>query len=227
MHDVEGYTHEEISGALTFQVGTSKSQLFQARSQAARRTGRFRTGVGVMTEDNFEEFLKKAAQSYNAPPARTPREDMWERDPGAARGGTAKSCTAAERRYRESSAAEIRLRGSGWVPRPRQCCCSRLVSGLGGGALHPADPARWRTVKPPSVQRRRFDRPVDRRLRPKSAAVCVDGRTLGGRSDAGCGNCRDPSGRPRRSAMARSDRGPNSGDAGSSSAYRAAASAPQ
>jgi hypothetical protein len=30
-----------------------------------------------MTEDNFEEFLKKAAQSYNVPPARTPRDDMW------------------------------------------------------------------------------------------------------------------------------------------------------
>jgi hypothetical protein len=30
-----------------------------------------------MTEDKFEEFLKKAAQSYNVPPARTPREDMW------------------------------------------------------------------------------------------------------------------------------------------------------
>lgn len=30
-----------------------------------------------MTEDNFEEFLKKAAQTYNVPPARTPREDMW------------------------------------------------------------------------------------------------------------------------------------------------------
>ena len=30
-----------------------------------------------MTEDNFEEFLKKAAQGYNAPPTRTPREDMW------------------------------------------------------------------------------------------------------------------------------------------------------
>ncbi|HMG70490.1 MAG TPA: hypothetical protein VK544_05205 [Gemmatimonadaceae bacterium] len=30
-----------------------------------------------MTEDNFEEFLKKAAKSYNAPPARTPRDDMW------------------------------------------------------------------------------------------------------------------------------------------------------
>ena len=30
-----------------------------------------------MTEKNFEEFLKKAAESYNAPPARTPREEMW------------------------------------------------------------------------------------------------------------------------------------------------------
>ena len=30
-----------------------------------------------MTEDNFEEFLKKAAQGYNVPPAHTPREDMW------------------------------------------------------------------------------------------------------------------------------------------------------
>ena len=30
-----------------------------------------------MTEDNFEEFLKKAAQGYNAPPIRTPRDEMW------------------------------------------------------------------------------------------------------------------------------------------------------
>ena len=30
-----------------------------------------------MTEDNFDEFLKKAAQGYNTPPARTPRDDMW------------------------------------------------------------------------------------------------------------------------------------------------------
>ena len=33
MHDVEGYTHEEISGALRIPVGTSKSHLFQARSK--------------------------------------------------------------------------------------------------------------------------------------------------------------------------------------------------
>ncbi len=30
-----------------------------------------------MTEDNFEKFLKKTAQSYNAPPVRVPREEMW------------------------------------------------------------------------------------------------------------------------------------------------------
>jgi hypothetical protein len=30
-----------------------------------------------MTEDNFEGFLKKTAQTYNAPPARVPREEMW------------------------------------------------------------------------------------------------------------------------------------------------------
>ncbi len=33
MHDVEGYTHEEISGTLSIPVGTSKSHLFQARSK--------------------------------------------------------------------------------------------------------------------------------------------------------------------------------------------------
>ena len=30
-----------------------------------------------MTEDNFEKFLQQTAQSYNAPPARVPREEMW------------------------------------------------------------------------------------------------------------------------------------------------------
>ena len=33
MHDVEGYTHEEISETLSIPVGTSKSHLFQARSK--------------------------------------------------------------------------------------------------------------------------------------------------------------------------------------------------
>jgi hypothetical protein len=30
-----------------------------------------------MTEENFEEFLKKTAPQYNVPPARTPRDEMW------------------------------------------------------------------------------------------------------------------------------------------------------
>jgi len=33
MHDVEGYTHEEISGALGIPVGTSKARLFDARAK--------------------------------------------------------------------------------------------------------------------------------------------------------------------------------------------------
>ena len=33
MHDVEGYTHEEIGSALGIQPGTSKAQLFRARAR--------------------------------------------------------------------------------------------------------------------------------------------------------------------------------------------------
>lgn len=33
MHDVEGYTHEEIAGTLGVQPGTSKAQLFRARAK--------------------------------------------------------------------------------------------------------------------------------------------------------------------------------------------------
>lgn len=30
-----------------------------------------------MTDENFEKFLKRTAQSYNAPPVRVPRDEMW------------------------------------------------------------------------------------------------------------------------------------------------------
>jgi len=33
MHDVEGFTHEEIGAALGVQSGTSKAQLFRARAK--------------------------------------------------------------------------------------------------------------------------------------------------------------------------------------------------
>jgi RNA polymerase sigma-70 factor (ECF subfamily) len=33
MHDLEGYTHEEIGAVLGIQSGTSKAQLFRARAR--------------------------------------------------------------------------------------------------------------------------------------------------------------------------------------------------
>jgi RNA polymerase sigma-70 factor (ECF subfamily) len=36
LHDVEGYTHQEIAGLLGIEVGTSKSQLTRARRAVVR-----------------------------------------------------------------------------------------------------------------------------------------------------------------------------------------------
>jgi RNA polymerase sigma-70 factor (ECF subfamily) len=41
MHDVEGYTHEEISNALGTQVGTSKAQLSRARAKLREALSEF------------------------------------------------------------------------------------------------------------------------------------------------------------------------------------------
>ena len=42
MHDVEGYTHEEIGAALGIQSGTSKAQLFRARARLRTELAEFR-----------------------------------------------------------------------------------------------------------------------------------------------------------------------------------------
>jgi len=39
LHDVEGYTHEEIAASLEITVGTSKSQLFKARARMRELLG--------------------------------------------------------------------------------------------------------------------------------------------------------------------------------------------
>lgn len=59
-----------------------------------------------MTEDKFEEFLRKSAQSYNAPPARAPREEMWQAiqktrqaGPRVVYGGASNSGTTAGSRF--------------------------------------------------------------------------------------------------------------------------------
>jgi RNA polymerase sigma-70 factor (ECF subfamily) len=41
MHDVEGYTHEEIATALGIQPGTSKAQLFRARARLRTELAEF------------------------------------------------------------------------------------------------------------------------------------------------------------------------------------------
>lgn len=41
MHDVEGYTHEEIGAALGIQSGTSKAQLFRARARLRTELAEF------------------------------------------------------------------------------------------------------------------------------------------------------------------------------------------
>ncbi len=45
MHDVEGFTHEEIGRALGVQPGTSKAQLFRARARLREALADFREGV--------------------------------------------------------------------------------------------------------------------------------------------------------------------------------------
>jgi len=41
LHDVEGYTHEEIGSMLGVQSGTSKAQLFRARARLRDRLADF------------------------------------------------------------------------------------------------------------------------------------------------------------------------------------------
>ncbi|HET7612286.1 MAG TPA: hypothetical protein VFK26_00050 [Gemmatimonadaceae bacterium] len=60
-----------------------------------------------MTEENFEKFLKQSAQSYNAPPARVPRDEMWSAiqaqraaGPRVVYGGGLRSSGVSPRRFR-------------------------------------------------------------------------------------------------------------------------------
>ncbi len=45
MHDIEGYTHEEIGAALGVQTGTSKGQLSRARAKLRESLADFAEGV--------------------------------------------------------------------------------------------------------------------------------------------------------------------------------------
>ena len=50
LHDVEGFTHEEIATMLGIEPGTSKSQLFHARRRMRETLGR--SGARIERRDN-------------------------------------------------------------------------------------------------------------------------------------------------------------------------------
>ena len=177
-----------------------------------------------MTEDNFEEFLKKAAQSYNVPPARTPREDMWSAiqaqraaGPRVVYGGGSPAHEASARRFSSkiwmgAAAAAMLLLATGvgigrWSASPN-------TSGPVAIGNPPTTP-----VSPDSVD-------------PQSTAPVTEGggavaSTQGGRSPSAPGTAarnggsrqRDTNGGNRRSESSVATVGP-SGNSGSSSAYQ-------
>ena len=54
MHDVEGYTHEEIGTALGIEAGTSKAQLSRARAKLRAALAPFRDGAAPAAEPRRE-----------------------------------------------------------------------------------------------------------------------------------------------------------------------------
>ena len=63
LHDVEGYTHEEIAEQLGITSGGSKSQLFKARAKLRRL-------LGHLVEGPRTESLPFATDRHHAAPAR-------------------------------------------------------------------------------------------------------------------------------------------------------------
>ncbi len=59
LHDVEGYSHEEIAGMLGISAGTSKSQLSRARRAVRERLTD--NGLSVLPGDVFTEPARKEA----------------------------------------------------------------------------------------------------------------------------------------------------------------------
>ena len=177
-----------------------------------------------MTEDNFEEFLKKAAQSYNVPPARTPREDMWSAiqaqraaGPRVVYGGGSPAHEAPVRRFSSkiwmgAAAAAMVLLATG-VGIGRWSASSNTSGSVAAGNP-PTTP-----VSPNSVD-------------PQSTAAVTEGggavaSTQGGRSPSAPGTAarnggsrqRDTNGGNGRSESSVATVGP-SGNSGSSSAYQ-------
>jgi hypothetical protein len=142
-----------------------------------------------MSEDKFEEFLRKSAQSYNPPPTVVPREDMWKAieakraaGPRVVYGGGIRANAHTQRRFGQriwwsAAAAALLLVGSG--------------IGIGRWSAHTTSDkavtsASAKTIQVEPVQVTRDKTPEestqDATLSPRS--VASTGRTAGGTRDA-------------------------------------------
>ena len=76
MHDVEGYTHEEIADDAGRAARHLEGPAVPGPRPAARGARRFREGLSMTDDDPLDEPLRAAAREYHRPPE-PPREAMW------------------------------------------------------------------------------------------------------------------------------------------------------
>ena len=76
MHDMEGYTHQEIATAVDAPVGTIKARLSSGPAETAGRPGR--TGTEPGDEMMDDKDISEMARRHNEPPE-VPRDRMWAR----------------------------------------------------------------------------------------------------------------------------------------------------
>lgn len=145
-----------------------------------------------MTEDNFEEFLKNAAQGYNEPPARTPREEMWSAIQGQRAAGP-RVVYGGGLPMRESS---VRRFGSKIWLGAAAAAVLFLASGVGIGRWSASrnTPSSVAAVNPPKTE----PSPASTEGPSTSAAVPEPSGAVASRQTAGAGSETSSPGAPAR-----------------------------
>ena len=126
MHDVEGYTHEEIAGSLGV-TGNLEGPAVSGPRPAPGITGRFRKGMTEMLDDRFDDQLRESARDYNTPRRRPRRKcgRLFRREAEGGEEGTREGENIGEgepRLHRPTSPSVLRHRPpSRWPPASRPC----------------------------------------------------------------------------------------------------------